>query len=147
LQSEYEKLKMQKTSLENTTASTGELLFKCKTLMSGTDRMRPLVEAKLKFYQDLKLTTDDFVAWTSELNSQAESMEILGRSDRALQNGMQRIVDSLVDEEQADVRKICAPLFVHATNPPGPLPNPVEDKIGVAISIGFVCIILCSLTL
>jgi hypothetical protein len=106
--------------------------------------MRPLVEAKLQFYQDLKLRTDEFVAWTSELNSQGESMEILGRSSRVLQKEMQLIVDALVDKEQADVRKICAPLFVHATNPPL---SPGEDKIGVAISIEIVCIILYSLTL
>jgi hypothetical protein len=148
LQSEHEKLEKQKTALEYTATSTGELLSKCKKLTSRTDRVRPLVEAKLYLYQDLKITTDDFVAWTSELNNQAESMEILGRSDRVLENGMRRIVDALVDKEHAEVRKICAPLFAYATNPPpGTVAtkspqNPAEDRVGSAMAIVFVCIIL-----
>jgi len=144
LQSEYEKLKEQKTTLASTATSTGELLSKCKRLISGTDRVRPQVEAKLQLYQDLKVTTDDFVAWTSELNNQAESVEILGRSDKALENGIQRIIDALVSKEQAEVRKICAPLFVHATSPPpgARSSNSTEDKVGAAIALAFICIIL-----
>jgi hypothetical protein len=144
LQSEHEKLKEQKMILENTTKSTGELLSKCKRLISGTDRVRPLVEAKLKLYQDFKVTTDDFVAWTSELSDHAESMEILGRSDKALENGIQRIIDALVSKEQAEVRTICAPLSVHAANPPprARSPTPFEDRVGVAMTVAFVCIIL-----
>jgi len=157
LQSEHKKLEKQKTALENTATSTGELLSKCKKLISRTDRVRPLVEAQLQLYQDLKITTDDFVAWTSELNNQAESMEILGRSDSVLENGMRRIVDAFVDKEHAEVRKICEPLFAYATNPPpgtvatkppqNPVTknrpsNPAEDRVGGAMAIVFVCIIL-----
>jgi hypothetical protein len=112
--------------------------------MSGTDRVRPLLDAKLQLYQDIKVTTDDFDAWASELNNQTESIEILGRSDKALENGMQRIIDILVGKEQAEMRKICEPLFVHATNPPpgARSSNPAEERVGFAMALAFVCIIL-----
>jgi hypothetical protein len=160
LKSEHKSLKEQKAWLERTAVSAEELLFRCKTLMPCTDRMRPLVEVKLQFYQDLKLTTDDFAAWTSDLNSQAETMDLLGRSDKVIQSGMERIVDTLVKQDHTDVRRICAPLLAHATKrpstvmkirPPGKntthTPPTTMESVLFAIFAGLVCLCLFNFVL
>jgi predicted nuclease with TOPRIM domain len=110
LQSEVATLEGQKKSLDKAVEVAHELSLRSESIDSGSQEIKNLIRERVVEYQALKESTDEFSSWTHELKDQTASMRSLGASQSLLRNTTKRIVDSLLDKDQKDVKRICEKL-------------------------------------
>ncbi|KAI8721476.1 hypothetical protein NCS52_00289100 [Fusarium sp. LHS14.1] len=111
LKSEVSKTEAQAAALEKTVRDARSLKDRVENISTGSQQTRVLMCERLEEYQALKSSTDEFEAWTSELQGQTATAQVIGTSSQErLRRVTKKIVDTLLDKEQGDVKAICGKL-------------------------------------
>ncbi|KAK3358444.1 hypothetical protein B0T24DRAFT_540427 [Lasiosphaeria ovina] len=111
LQSEAAALARQKQTLSTAVRDARELLARARAMGAGSRQMQGLVAERLAEYQALKESSDEFAAWTRDLQTQTAAAGALGPASQArLLSTTARIVDALLDKDQGDVKRVCGKL-------------------------------------
>ncbi|KAH8897994.1 hypothetical protein GQ53DRAFT_885057 [Thozetella sp. PMI_491] len=110
LSSEIATLESQATSLQTAMNSAQSLRARTGTIKSTSEGMKVLIRDRLVEYQSLKDSTNDFEAWTSDLNNHTAVMKTIGPSTPMLQRTTKKIIDTLLAQEQSDIKSICGSL-------------------------------------
>ncbi|KAI8677688.1 hypothetical protein NCS55_00486200 [Fusarium keratoplasticum] len=109
LTSEVSKAQAQAAALEKTVREARSLKDRVENMSIRSQQTRTLVCERLEEYQALKSSTDEFGAWTSELQGQTATAQVMSASSQVrLRRVTKKIVDTLLDKEQGDVKAICA---------------------------------------
>ncbi|KAK0703999.1 hypothetical protein B0T26DRAFT_658459 [Lasiosphaeria miniovina] len=111
LRSEAAALAQQKQTLSTAVQGARELLARAQAMGTGSRQMQGLVAERLAEYQALKESSDEFAAWTRDLQTQTTAAGALGTASQArLLSTTARIVDALLDKDQGDVKRVCGKL-------------------------------------